>query len=338
MANEFMEPEELGNEQVGMEYDPMGTPINEKPYTKPNVKINPNDLKGDIPEPSFTPPVIDLGEPKLEAPAQPKKEREPFNKEMNDLPKRDKEVAASHVANMIMQLYEGANVWANKGMVFNEKKLNKLAQEGEVDFSIRIPLDYASNQTVTLSEFVNDFNSQQKDSLVVSKEFKEEVTPILERVLKKRGIGATDEQMLIFMFGKDIAVKGSMFFAARSQMNEIVGMMKEMTQQMKGGDFSSQMNTPPPPTQPSNPQPFASEPVFNEPVVLGEDDYENNYEEEEEQYDLDDNEIVGSVSEQVEAQLQNKTVAQLRREELERARANYVPKTKGNKRGRKKKN
>jgi hypothetical protein len=78
--------------------------------------------------------------------------------------------------------------------------------------------------------------------------------------------------------------------------------------------------------------------VFNEPVVLGEDDYENNYEEEEEQYDLDDNEIVGSVSEQVEAQLQNKTVAQLRREELERARANYVPKTKGNKRGRKKKN
>ena len=129
MANEFMEPEEFGNEQVGMEYDPMGTPINEKPYTKPNVKINPQDLQGDIPEPSFTPPVIDLGEPKLEAPAQPKKEREPFNKEMNDLPKRDKEVAASHVANMIMQLYEGANAWANKGMIFNEKKISIYGSE-----------------------------------------------------------------------------------------------------------------------------------------------------------------------------------------------------------------
>jgi len=111
-----------------------------------------------------------------------------------------------------------------------------------------------------------------------------------------------------------------------------------MTQQMKGGDFSSQTNTPPPPP-PSNPQPFPQEPTYNEPVVLGEDDYENNFEEQEEEpYDLDDNEIVGSVSEQVEAQLQNKTVAQLRREELERARANYVPKTKGAKRGRKKKN
>lgn len=335
MANEFMEPEELGS-QVGGEYDPMGTPINEKPYTKPNVKINPQDLQGDIPEPAFTPPVIDLGEPKLEVPPTPKKEREPFNKEMNDLPKRDKEVAASHVANMIMQLYEGANVWANKGMMFNEKKLNKLAQEGEVDFSLRIPLDYTTNQTVTLSEFVQEFNSQQKDSLTVSKEFKEEVTPILERVLKKRGIGATDEQMLIFMFGKDIAVKGSMFFAARSQMSEIVGMMKEMTEQMKGGNFSSQMQTPPPPP-PSQPTP--SEPVYNEPVVLGEDDYENNFDEfEQDEYDLDDNEIVGTVSEQVEAQLQNKTVAQLRKEELARAKASYVPKSKGGKRGRKKKN
>ena len=218
-------------------------------------------------------------------------------------------------------------------MMFNEKKLNKLAQEGEVDFSLRIPLDYTTNQTVTLSEFVQEFNSQQKDSLTVSKEFKEEVTPVLERVLKKRGIGATDEQMLIFMFGKDIAIKGSMFFAARSQMSEIVGMMKEMTEQMKGGNFSSQMQTPPPPPPPP------TQPTPSEPIILGEDDYENNFEEEfEEEYDLDDNEIVGTVSEQVEAQLQNKTVAQLRKEELARAKASYVPKSKGGKRGRKKKN
>lgn len=337
MANEFMEPEELGS-QVGGEYDPMGTPINEKPYTKPNVKINPKDLQGDIPEPSFTPPVIDLGEPNLETPPQPKKEREPFNKEMNDLPKRDKEVAASHVASMIMQLYEGANSWANKGMMFNEKKLNKLAQEGEVDFSLRIPIDYTSNQMVTLGEFVQDFNAQQKDALVVTKQFKEEVTPILERVLKKRGVGATDEQMLVFMFGKDIAIKGSQFFAARSQMSEIIGMMKEMTEQMKGGDYSSQVRNnqpstpPPPPTQPS-------EPMYDEPVVLGEDDIEDNFSEKfDDEFELDDNEVVGSVSEQVEAQLQNKTVAQLRKEELQRARESYAPKPKGNKRGRKKKN
>lgn len=224
---------------------------------------------------------------------------------MNDLPKKEKGIAASHVASMIMQLYEGANTWANKGMLFNENKLNNLAREGEVDFSLQIPVDYTSDERITLSEFVQDFNRQQKNSLVVSKEFKEEVTPILERVLKKRGIGATDEQMLIFMFGKDIAIKGSMFFAARSQMSEIIGMMKQMTEEMKKGDFSSQVKKTP-----------SSTPTFdtytnNEVTVLGENDNEKiyqEYENDEEDYDLDDNEIIGSVSEQVEAQLQNKTV------------------------------
>jgi hypothetical protein len=331
MAKEFIEPEELGSENLGGDYDPMGTPINEKPYTKHNVKINPQDLQGDIPEPSFAPPVIDLGQPKLETPPQPKKEREPFNKEMNDLPKKDKEAAASHVASMIMQLYEGAHGFANKGMLFNEKKLNKLAQEGEIDFSLRIPFDYSSNQTVTLAEFVNEFNTQQKDALVVTKEFKEEVTPILERVLRKRGVGATDEQMLIFMFGKDIAIKGSMFFAARSQMNEIIGMMKEMTSQKNGGSgISNQMNTPPPPPPPQSTY------TPTEPVVLGEDDYEDSYEQEYQEDVFNDDEIIGTVSEQVEAQLQNKTVAQLRKEELARAKASFVPKETGNKRGRKK--
>lgn len=334
MANEYFEPEE-GGAEINGEYDPMDTPINEKAYTKPNVKINAEELQGDIPEPSFAPPVIDLGEPELEISSTPKKQKEPLNKEMNDLPKKEKGIAASHVASMIMQLYEGANTWANKGMLFNENKLNNLAREGEVDFSLQIPVDYTSDERITLSEFVQDFNRQQKNSLVVSKEFKEEVTPILERVLKKRGIGATDEQMLIFMFGKDIAIKGSMFFAARSQMSEIIGMMKQMTEEMKKGDFSSQVKKTP-----------SSTPTFdtytnNEVTVLGENDNEKiyqEYENDEEDYDLDDNEIIGSVSEQVEAQLQNKTVAEIRKEELARARESYIPKLKGGKRGRKKKN
>jgi hypothetical protein len=150
MANDFMEPEELNND-IGSDYDPMGAPINEKPYTKPNVKINPKDLQGDIPEPSFQAPLIDLDKPPLEeVPPTLKKEREPFNKEMNELPEKEKELAAHHVANMIMQVYEGLNHLANQGMVFNEKKLNKLAQEGEVDFSIRVPISYSTNETIRI--------------------------------------------------------------------------------------------------------------------------------------------------------------------------------------------
>jgi hypothetical protein len=332
MANDFMEPEEIGTD-IGADYDPMGTPINEKPYTKHNVKINPKDLQGDIPEPSFQAPLIDLDKPPLEqVPPTPKKEREPFNKEMNELPKKEKEMAAHHVANMILQVYEGLNHLANQGMVFNEKKLNKLQQEGEVDFSIRVPINYKTNETITAAEFIDDFNSQRKNALKVTQEFKDEVTPILERVLRKRGVGMTDEQMLVFLFGKDIALKGQEFLVARQQMGDIIGMLKEQTLEMKKGNFRSQMPTPPPPP----PQPDMYEYQEN-PTIL--DTGEEFDESEEEDYFAEEEvEVLGSVQEQVEAQLQRKTVAQLRKEQIENAKASLRGKKVGaTKRGRKKK-
>lgn len=340
MASNFSEPEERGNDIYNADYDPLGQPINEKPYTKPNVTIDPKDIMNDIPEPSFQPPPLDLGSPDF-AETPPKREQKPFNPEMNDLPKKEKELAASHVAKMIMQGYDFMHGVANKGMQFNDKKLNKLAREGEVDFSIQIPYDYSSNETMSAGEFIKEFNEQQKDALVVSQEFKEEVTPVLERVLKKRGVGMTDEQYLIFLFGKDIAIKTTQFMAARGQMNEIINQLKEMTAEMKssrgGNPYSTQPPPPPQPQpQPTNDYGYTNEAGFvpNE-VVLDTTDYDEPSEPDYED-DFDDDTIIGSVSEQVEAQLQNKTVAQLRREEALRARESFVPKPKG-KRGRKKK-
>lgn len=335
-TNEYMEPEEIGGENEGFEYDPMGSPINEKPYTKPNVKINPKDLLGDIPEPSFQAPLIDLDNPKFdEVPPIPKKPQEPLNKEMNELPKKDKQLAAHHVANMIMQVYEGLNKLASNGMTFNEKKLNKLQQEGEIDFTIRVPLNYKTNETISAAELINDFNTQKRDALRVTPEFKEQVTPILERVLLKRGIGMTDEQMLIFLFGQDIAIKGGEFLQARAQMSDILENLKEQTSQMKGGNFRSQMATPPP-----QPPPTQSTYEYEEPTIIetGEefddiDESENYFEP-----DVEEEEVIGSVQEQVEAQLQRKTVAQLRKEQIAQAKASLSgKKVTSGKRGRKKK-
>lgn len=337
MASKFSEPEEMGNDIYNADYDPLGQPINEKPYTKPNVTVDPKEIMGDIPEPSFQPPPLDLGSPQFSEPT-PKREQKPFNPEMNDLPKKEKELAASHVAKMIMQGYDFMHSIANKGMVFNDKKLNKLAREGEIDFSIQIPYDYSSNQTISAGDFIKEFNQQQKDALVVTNEFKEEVTPVLERVLKKRGVGMTDEQYLIFLFGKDIAIKTTQFMAARSQMGEIINQLKEITEELKssrGGGYSTTESYAP---QPEGEQAytFSDEPSYSSnEVVLDTTDYDEPSEPEYED-DYDDENIIGSVSEQVEAQLQNKTVAQLRREEALRARESFVPKPKG-KRGRKKK-
>jgi len=310
MAEQFNEPEEMSSN-----FDPMGVPVKEREYTKPNVSIDPSELSKDIPEPSFQPPPLNLDEPKIDAPPkrQPPK---PVNDELTDLPKKDKKVASTHVARMIISGYELLCNQAEKGMMFNKRKLTKMAQQGEIDFSIQIPYDYTSNQTMSAGEFVKEYNEQQEGALKVSQEWKEETTPVLERVLEKRGIGATDEQMLIYLFGQDILLKGSAFIGARQTMKEILEMMREMTEAMKSGYRPQQ-------TQPYTPAPTpASAPASDGSMVI--DTGIDSFEDEQVEEEFAD-ESPASVAETVEAQLRNQSVAEMRREEAVRARANKPP-------------
>jgi len=118
-------------------------------------------------------------------------------------------------------------------------------------------------------EFFQEWNSQvMKDGgvLQVTNEFKEEVTPVLERVLAKRGIGLTDEQLLMYMFGKDIAAKGLIFFQMKGQMNYMIQSIKNATM----GQYA-----PPPPPPPQQSQPQQPEPQPEpEPEVYERKTYE----------------------------------------------------------------
>ena len=317
----FTEPEEDFKVRDAADLDPMAEPINERPYTKPNVNISQKELMNDIPEPSFSPPPIDLGKPPIDVKPPNKEPDKPYNPQMNELGKKEKAFAINHVAEVIMQGYEWMHDAANKGMVFNERKMNKLSREGEIDFSIQIPYDYATESTMSAGEFVQEYNQQNKNALTVSPDFKEKTMPVLKRVLEKRGIGMTDEQYLIYLFGKDIAVKGVMFMTARGQMNEIIKMMKEMTQE-RGGSNNFSKQPPPPPPQASFEYDISSQ---HEPSEADEEQIEEVY-----------NNVTGSVAEQVEAQLQKKSVAQIRREQIEEAKAAAKSKVKGI-RGRKRK-
>ena len=134
--------------------------------------------------------------------------------------------------------------------MISEKKLSKLQDEGELNLSAMIDYDYG--RKMRAGEFFQEWNNQvMKDGgvLQVSDEFKEEVTPVLERVLAKRGIGMTDEQLLMFMFGKDIAAKGLIFFQMKGQMNHMIQSIKNASM----GQFAPP--PPPPPQQEAQPQP-----------------------------------------------------------------------------------
>jgi hypothetical protein len=227
MANKFDTEIITDAEVVEVDFNPLDEAVNEKKYTQPNVTATSIDINTPISEPTFTPPPFQKKVPKPEE----QKKREPLNSDLKDLPKKDKEMSAKAAAKMILQGYEWIHTLANKGLQVSEKKLNKLQQEGEINLNALI--DYEYGKRMSAGEFFEEYNRQVEGVLVVTEEFKEEVTPVLERVLEKRGIGLTDEQTLMFMFGKDIAAKSLIFFQQRQVLNNMIENIKIATMQQQ---------------------------------------------------------------------------------------------------------
>lgn len=231
--SEIHEPEE-----VSVDFNPLDEPVNEKRYTSPNVNASATELNKPIEEPRFAPPPMEK-KTLFEEKKPPKPE--PFNPEMKNIPKKETEMAATQMAKMIIQGYEWMHGLANKGLQVSEKRLNKLQAEGEINLNAMIDYDYGKK--IRAGEFFQDYNEQVKDLLSVSDEFKEETIPVLERVLAKRGVGMTDEQYLMFLFGKDIAAKSLLFFQQRAVMNSMIESIKQATM----SQFTQQAPPPPPP-------------------------------------------------------------------------------------------
>ncbi len=233
--------------------NPLDEAVNEKSYTSGNISSSFEDLTKPIEEPKFTPPPLKKANiPTNEEPDY--KKREPINPEMRSLPKKDTEMAASQAASLILNGYEWLHTLANKGLKVSERKLNKLQAEGEINLNAMIDYDYGKK--IRAGEFFQEYNQQVDGLLQVSDEFKEETKPVLERVLAKRGIGMTDEQMLMYLFGKDIAVKGVMFMQQKGQLNYMIQSIKEAT--------INQYQQQPQPQYQAQPQPQQTQPKQQE--------------------------------------------------------------------------
>lgn len=256
---EIKEPEEIKSETNNAQtnYNPFDEPVNEKVYSRPNVKLRPEELVHDIPEPKFQPPPIDPEVLKEEA---PKKKEEPVNPEFNQMSNKDKKASGDHMANLIMTGYEWLWAAANKTMLFSKRKMQKLSTSGEVDFSIPIPYDLQGNM-MSGAEFIEEYNKQQDGTLKVTPEFKERVMPVLSRVLTKRGIGMTDEQYLLAEVAMDSGQKVIAIYNAVQTMKMMVEQMKDLTEAYKNSSYRPQASAPPPqatqsaPSEPTPPPP-----------------------------------------------------------------------------------
>ena len=253
-------------------YNPFIDVVNEKPYTTMSVATNPSQISSSIPEPSYQPNTIrgnenpysmlnegmggGMGGGTSAAPP-------PINPAVNNIPDAELKMGAENVAKIMIDGYEQLHTFGNKWLQISQRKLRKMVAEGEIDLSVQIPYEYG--KTITAGEFIQEFNEQNKDTLTVSKEFKKEVTPVLTRVLQKRGAALTDEQYLGYLVLKDVGLKAIIVTQVKSSMNEMINVIKDYTQAIKenGGAPTPPPSSPKPTTPPT--RPTSPEPQFVEP-------------------------------------------------------------------------
>ncbi len=203
------------------EFSPLDAPVKQRAYTQHHVADA--QVVEDLEEPTFQPPSFndfedgDGGEPEPER---------PFNQSYSELDGKEKTMGAKMMVEMTLDLYEKGCGILGKLPEISESKLDRLIAEGEIDGDIQIPTESGN---LGVKEFASEYNESIKDAFAVSDEFKEKVKPPLERVFKKRGIGMTDEQLLLYYFATDIGAKGVQAFMLRKTANGILDSLKENT-------------------------------------------------------------------------------------------------------------
>jgi hypothetical protein len=262
--SEFVNAEEVGK-------NILDEVVNEKSYARPNITVDAEKLSQSIPEPKFTAPPVDFSKPPVEE--KPKEKREPLNPDMKDLPKKDKQMASEVLGEMILDMYSLLHVGANRALMVSEGRLIKMQKEGEIKLDAEIEYDYGKKMKAY--EFFQEYNKQAETALSVSEEFKEEVRPVLKKVLEDRGLGMTPEQQLGYLFAKDIAGKGIIAFSIRAQLKQTIEVIKEASLRT-----APTPSTPPMPSNDNNTQeqatnqkesvvePVSTDPLYEEPIEV----------------------------------------------------------------------
>lgn len=217
-----MTQENFETPEIMDDFSPLDAPVKQRSYT--NHKIYSDaEVVEDLAEPTFQAPNFnDFDEPEAKEP----EEKRVFNESYSELDGKEKTMGAEMMAEMTLDLYTKGCEYMGKIPQISESKLDRLIAEGEIDPSIEIPTE-AGN--IGVKDFAQEFNSSIKGAFEVDDEFREKVTPPLVRVFKKRGVGMTDEQLLLYYFGTDIFTRGAQAFMLKKTANSILDSLKENT-------------------------------------------------------------------------------------------------------------
>lgn len=265
-------------EGTNNDYNPFAESVVERDYATPKPA---SGLVDEIEEPSFVPPSYEeIVQERAEQEAMGMNEMggggfdNPFdnpNPAMNDLDNKDKKIACESLVDTVLDAYEQAHRYAQYVVKVDEETLMQKQAQGKLDLSMQIPVT-DTGDTMSVGEFVAQYNEQSANALQYDKEFGYKVRPAMIRVFMKRGWGMTDEQFLLYMFGKDIAIKVGIMFQLKKTINGTLDTLEKAYKRQNGGVATAQ-------------PPFEQ---TKQGTIIEDDDYEvEEYEQEEPQMTSD---------------------------------------------------
>jgi len=226
-------PENFGNfEETKQKQE--WSPLTDSDPIQRSYNNEENKQDFEIPKKNFEPPsensvneIISGNTGEEEAQKEPsfKEKQDEFketaiNPYMKEMSPKDKEKSAEQLADTLLGGYEFLHQFGEKAAMFPEEKLAAAIQDGDLDPNVSIPI--SETTSLTAVEYFQEHNDTVKQVMAYDPEFNEEVKPVLTRVLAKRDWGMTDEQWLIYKFGKDIAMKGTAVFTLKKTANQIL--------------------------------------------------------------------------------------------------------------------
>lgn len=252
-------------------YNPFSQNVTQRDYTKVQAAVNPQELSQPIPEPVFAPQVIGRSRNPYETlsgsdgtrPTSSSAGSESMNPSMNELSPQEKRMAAEQLVDLGLSGYEMLFYFGNQSLQISKKKFKKLVAEGKIDPNTLIPMN---NGVISAEQFIAEYNEEVSDTISVSNKFKKDIKPPLTRILEKRGMGATDEQLVISILVMHLVQEGTKFAQAYQLRKDMLDIIADRTamEREQGVDPSvyNKKSTTPPPQPKSEPKPKASDPVF----------------------------------------------------------------------------
>jgi len=256
-------------EGTSNDYNPFAQSVVEREYSTPKVA---SGVTEEIDEPTFMPPsyedivaeregggmVEDLSENPFDNP----------NPALNDLDSKDKKIACESLVDTCLDAYEQLHKYAQYVVKVDEDDLMQRQASGKIDLNEIIPVT-ENGDTMSVGEFVGQFNQQSSEALKYDKEFGFKVRPAMVRVFMKKGWGMSDEQYLMYMFGKDIAVKVGIMYSLKKTINSTLDTLEKAHKRKKQESSGySQVFEEEKPSVVVEDEPILETPVAQEEIII----------------------------------------------------------------------